>query len=138
VSASAVVSISGDGGSAGAMLGFWACTSSGTAAGAGVSAGAASASGIRDEAMGRSGAQFGVVSPGVGEDRGDGLFVAWGRGQCLDVPRYEIHIDVVRYGGEVYAGWTTPLGPTSQRELLLLRHVDIIFRKQSLYCPPLP
>jgi len=53
VSASAVVSISGDGGSPGAMLGDWACASSATAAGAGVSAGAASASGFRDEAMAR-------------------------------------------------------------------------------------
>ena len=94
-----MVSIFGDGGSSGSMLGFWACASSATAAGVGVSAGAASALGFRYEAMARGdsyrqGRNLGVVS----SDVGDGFFVAWWRGECFDSRRYEIH---VRWGVEV-------------------------------------
>ena len=98
-----MVSIFGDGGSSGSMLGFWACASSVTVVGVGVSADAASALGFRYEAMARGdsyrrGRNLGVVSSDVGEDVGDGFFVAWWRGECFDDRRYEIHM---RWGVEV-------------------------------------
>ena len=106
MSASAVVSISGDGGSPGAMLWFWACASSATAAGAGVSAGAASASGFRDEAMARGDSYRRVRNLGWFLrmlERTEGMILCGlvEGGQCLDGRRYEIH---VRWGDEVHVG----------------------------------